>query len=109
MTLLVYCVTMDVTDGRRAEAAGGGTRTPLGAPRLFYAQLCLADRSNCVSATLLLGLTWLQVDRSTMGLFYSGNGVDWHTAGIVDYHMCAILMSLLIHVSLWHLLAAFHT
>jgi hypothetical protein len=29
----------------------------------------------------------LQVDRSTMGLYYSGNGFDWHTAGIVDYHL----------------------
>lgn len=28
-----------------------------------------------------------EVDRSTVGLFYSGNGVDWQPAGIVDYHM----------------------
>lgn len=29
----------------------------------------------------------LQVDRSTVALYYSGNGVDWHQAGIVDYHL----------------------
>lgn len=28
-----------------------------------------------------------QVDRSTVGLYYSGNGFDWHPAGILDYHL----------------------
>jgi len=28
-----------------------------------------------------------EVDRTTMGLFYSGNAVDWWTAGVIDYHL----------------------
>lgn len=28
-----------------------------------------------------------EVDRTTMGLFYSGNAFDWWTAGIIDYHL----------------------
>lgn len=28
-----------------------------------------------------------EVDRTTMGLFYSGNAFDWWTAGILDYHL----------------------
>lgn len=31
--------------------------------------------------------TCVQVDRTTMGLFYSGNAFDWWTAGIIDYHL----------------------
>ncbi len=27
------------------------------------------------------------MDRSTIGLYYSGNGIDWHSSGIVDYHL----------------------
>lgn len=29
----------------------------------------------------------MQVDRSTMGLYYSGNAVDWWPAGVLDYHL----------------------
>jgi len=28
-----------------------------------------------------------QVDRTTMGLYYSGNAVDWWPAGVIDYHL----------------------
>jgi hypothetical protein len=42
-------------------------------------------------------LFW-QVDRSTMGLYYSGNGFDWHTAGIVDYHLVTFPVLLLGHL-----------
>ena len=34
--------------------------------------------SDCASA---------QVDRTTMGLYYSGNAVDWWPAGVLDYHL----------------------
>lgn len=58
-------------------------RAALGQQRLQWHILCNLDgylpirnHRNC-----------LQVDRSTVGLYYSSNGFDWHTAGIVDYHL----------------------
>lgn len=29
----------------------------------------------------------MQVDRTTVALYYSSNGIDWLHAGIVDYHL----------------------
>ncbi len=29
----------------------------------------------------------MQVDRSTVALYYSGNAMDWVQAGILDYHL----------------------
>ena len=33
------------------------------------------------------GLCDVQVDRSTVALYYSGNAMDWVQAGILDYHL----------------------
>ena len=40
------------------------------------------ESNNYMSATHAT-----QVDRTTMGLFFSGNAMDWWPAGVLDYHI----------------------